>query len=354
MGQTSVTRPVRILVVHHTLHHAAASGRSGGSAFLDPDVTVDGLGSSLPYSIAFGLTRLAIGDEYGSLGLQREVEALRVGHRLAPSAGASVHFMSAEHDAKYLPVLAHRLGWYTSAWFHKPPDRIAKMLARRRSLLKLDRAWAISNSQVPVLESHFGSDRVAVAPHGVDTERFCPATSEVRERRVLFLGAHLRDFAQLRRIYRALARRDPGIDLRVVVPGHSRELVQGVPGEVMSGISDDALLDELRRAGVVFLPLLDATANVSLLEAMATGCPVVTTDVGGVREYAGDAAEVLPPGDDAATIEAIVRMLDDPAHAQAMSEKARRRSLQYSWAAVAAPFAWAGDVGGGDEAEEPS
>lgn len=49
-----------------------------------------------------------------------------------------------------------------------------------------------------------------------------------------------------------------------------------------------------------------------LFEAFAAGIPVVATDVGGVREAAGDAALLIPPGDAAAAVAAVERVRAEP------------------------------------------
>ena len=52
-----------------------------------------------------------------------------------------------------------------------------------------------------------------------------------------------------------------------------------------------------------------------ILEGSATGIPVITTDVGGVREVcvANETALVVPPGDEDAIAEAIITLARDPA-----------------------------------------
>jgi glycosyltransferase involved in cell wall biosynthesis len=67
-----------------------------------------------------------------------------------------------------------------------------------------------------------------------------------------------------------------------------------------------------------------------ILEAMATGLPVVSTSVGGVPELVTDETGILvPPGDDAALADAIRQLLDDPARRQAMGQAGRRRAVEH-------------------------
>ena len=63
-----------------------------------------------------------------------------------------------------------------------------------------------------------------------------------------------------------------------------------------------------------------------VLEAAAAGLPMLATDVGGIPEIvAGTDTALLPPEDDVALAEAMLRVLDDPAAAQA---RAAARRLQ--------------------------
>src|SRR5206468_3316004 len=50
-------------------------------------------------------------------------------------------------------------------------------------------------------------------------------------------------------------------------------------------ISDTALLNLYNDSRLLFLPLIDATANNSLMEASACGVPIITSDLPAVREY---------------------------------------------------------------------
>jgi len=63
-----------------------------------------------------------------------------------------------------------------------------------------------------------------------------------------------------------------------------------------------------------------------LMEAQAVGLPVVTTDVGGIREIVEDGVSgfVVPPGDPAALAAALGRLLDRPETWRAMGQAGRR------------------------------
>jgi colanic acid/amylovoran biosynthesis glycosyltransferase len=71
---------------------------------------------------------------------------------------------------------------------------------------------------------------------------------------------------------------------------------------------------------------------VSLMEAMAHGVPVVSTETGGIPELLGDGAGLLvPPGDSEALADALHQLLHDPALRSRLGESGRRRiEEQYS------------------------
>jgi glycosyltransferase involved in cell wall biosynthesis len=77
----------------------------------------------------------------------------------------------------------------------------------------------------------------------------------------------------------------------------------------------------------------DNSPNV-VLEAMASGLPVVTTDVGGVREYVSDLVGglVVPPGDASALAAGLEWYLTSPA--------ASRRAGDYNRLKAATDFSW--------------
>ena len=71
--------------------------------------------------------------------------------------------------------------------------------------------------------------------------------------------------------------------------------------------------DWLKAADLFVFPTENEAFGLSLVEAMACGLPAVTTDVGGIADYAahGVNALVIKAGDRHAMIAAIERLLDD-------------------------------------------
>jgi phosphatidylinositol alpha-mannosyltransferase len=84
-----------------------------------------------------------------------------------------------------------------------------------------------------------------------------------------------------------------------------------------------------------------ATGNESfgivLLEAMATGRPVVASDIEGYRKVLGHGDEglLVPPRDPGKLAEALVRMLKNPKMSARMGEAGRAKALRYSWPRIA-------------------
>jgi glycosyltransferase involved in cell wall biosynthesis len=76
-----------------------------------------------------------------------------------------------------------------------------------------------------------------------------------------------------------------------------------------------------------------------LVEAFAAGLPVVATDVGGVRELAGNAALLVPPGDAGAAAAALERLRADPALRDRLVAAGREIAAQNTVEATAARVA---------------
>jgi glycosyltransferase involved in cell wall biosynthesis len=112
------------------------------------------------------------------------------------------------------------------------------------------------------------------------------------------------------------------------------------------GIDDRVqFLDEVPRAHLVHLyrgalalchPSLYEGFGMPILEAMACGCPVITSSVASMPEVAGNAAIYVRPDDDAALASAIVRVVGDRCLAEIMRRRGRERARRWpSWTSFA-------------------
>lgn len=96
-------------------------------------------------------------------------------------------------------------------------------------------------------------------------------------------------------------------------------------------VSDADHADLLAGASVLAYPSLYEGFGHPPFEAMAAGVPVVTTTAGSLPEVIGDAAEFVPPGDDAALADALTRVLTDGALRAELVARGRVRANAFPW-----------------------
>jgi len=89
------------------------------------------------------------------------------------------------------------------------------------------------------------------------------------------------------------------------------------------------------RAGVLALPSIHEGFGLTMLEAMACGCPVVASTGGAVPEVAGDAAALVHSFDTGEWADALGRVLADHDHAASLRSRGRSRAAEFSWARTA-------------------
>ncbi|MFZ4584497.1 MAG: glycosyltransferase family 4 protein [Acidimicrobiia bacterium] len=86
-----------------------------------------------------------------------------------------------------------------------------------------------------------------------------------------------------------------------------------------------------RTAAAAVVPSEYEGFGLPALEAMAHGCPVITSDAQSLVEVAGDAGVVAPVGDVDAWRAAIASVLDDPEHRAQLARAAIRRAGAFTW-----------------------
>jgi glycosyltransferase involved in cell wall biosynthesis len=89
-----------------------------------------------------------------------------------------------------------------------------------------------------------------------------------------------------------------------------------------------------RQASLVLLTSEAEGFGLPAIEALGCGAIVLASDIPAFREVAGDAAEYLPLDDISAWIDAVHRLLTDPALAPALPQR-RQQAQRYSWPAHA-------------------
>ena len=227
------------------------------------------------------------------------------------------------------------------ATFHQPLVRVDALHVPRGAVERLDALIALDDEAAAGWRARFAGLEVHALRLGVDTEYWRPPRAgAVRDRSGLVVGAHLRDFEALQAASARLRASGVSLDLVGVPESVSTRLARVVEVRRHAGISDAALSALYHRAGVFLLPLGAVSGNNALLQALATGCPVVCTDLPGARSYAEGAARWVAPGDGDALADAALAVLDDPTAAEALGAAGPRQAARHAWPVLAAAH-WA-------------
>lgn len=191
--------------------------------------------------------------------------------------------------------------------------------------------------------------RTTTIANGVDCGRFYPGTDGAGVIRELGLepGAYLltvgrleprKNHAGLLRAYSKLAHPRP----RLAIVGQRDfgfmelfELIDtlGIREDVSLLESvDDSMLPALYRHALAFVyPTWAEGFGMPVLEAMASGVPVLTSNTTALPEVAGDAAVYFDPGDTESIAGAIAAVVSDPARRFELAERGLKRVEEFSW-----------------------
>ena len=90
-----------------------------------------------------------------------------------------------------------------------------------------------------------------------------------------------------------------------------------------------------RLADVFLFPSWYESCSVALLEAMASGCAIVTSNTGGTPELTGDAAVLVDPNDPQDIADAVESVVSDEQFRQQLKRDSQKRGRQFTWGRTA-------------------
>lgn len=193
--------------------------------------------------------------------------------------------------------------------------------------------------KIPNLEQ-----KIKITWNGVDTNRFNPQNKgklrkelgiEDDEQIILFVG-NLVAQKGVKHLLRAKKLMEEPSKLVIVGGGPLLQELKGMAeyedqkSVIFTGSRSD-IEQLIPDADVMVLPSVSESFGIALLEGMASGKPVVGTNVGGIPELVNEDVGILvEPKDPVALAEALDKLLKNPQMREKMGEMAQKRAIQFS------------------------
>ena len=255
--------------------------------------------------------------------------------------------------------VCHGLDWYVMPWASRPIDRLSHRFLVPRYARRAAAVIAVSEitRQHVMHYLKMPPDRVATVYSGVDDVFRRPVDAERRtairrklalpERFMLYAGA-IYPPKNYTRLIRAYARIGPARGIPLLVAGGENRFLSeqelrepealGISQWVLrpGWVEQDELAALYAMADVLLLPSLFESCGLPVIEAMASGCPVVTADRYGTKELAEGAAVLVDPESIDSIAAGIRQALDDTALRTRLIEAGRERSSAFRWSRCAA------------------
>ncbi|HYH28072.1 MAG TPA: glycosyltransferase family 4 protein, partial [Actinomycetota bacterium] len=234
------------------------------------------------------------------------------------------------------------------ATFHAYADRAALLSAAapllRRVWRRISVPVAVSEAARAFVAARFGDEGIRVVPNGVEVELFAQSRPADLPpgRPILFVNRldPRKGFVVMVEAFEKLAASHPGSILVVAGDGPDRRAVGRLPSALrtrvvmLGSVPHEELPSFHAAAEVACAPAVGRESfGIVLVEAMASGLPVVASDIAGYREVVRHGVEglLVRPRDPGELAGALARVMDDGVLAKRLGEAGRERAARYSW-----------------------
>jgi glycosyltransferase involved in cell wall biosynthesis len=223
--------------------------------------------------------------------------------------------------------------WWCGGRFLRLPRPFGGFRRRRGYYSRLryiatraEEVWVPSEMSWGAVRRHFDVECRRV-PYCYDSERFRPGRDADHGPATLLTVSRLQPHKNHAATIRATARLGRQVQVRLIGRGPEYEALQrlahglGVRCRIDTQADDAEVASAYHRARVVVCPSRFEGFGLTPVEGIASGTPVVASDIPPHREFVAAAARLFPLDDDAALVTSIAAALDDPApNAPALQE----------------------------------
>ena len=208
---------------------------------------------------------------------------------------------------------------------------------RKENLLRLRNLKGVIilyESEINKFSEYIDNERIHFIHHGVDIDFFKPGKLNIVNRnKILFVGFFLRNFKMFLEVYNSISSElRSELEFHFIIPKSFRNISQELI-EIQSlsntyfheNLSDEELLDYYQQSYLLFMPMEDSGANTAIVQALATGLPILTTNVGGINSYGGgDVFPVVDNNDNIAMLNLFKKYITDIDFRNQISENQRK------------------------------
>jgi glycosyltransferase involved in cell wall biosynthesis len=224
--------------------------------------------------------------------------------------------------------------------FHLPAERVRERFERfhKREVNGIDAAIVLARSELSAFENWFGQDKVVYIPHGIDTDTFRPADARSVKKRlnILIVGDHMRDWEVIHKVIDKSHLLGLDIEFEVVTKPEFFAHFTGCAGvKLHPRLAEGNLIARYQSADALLVPVTQATANNSILEALACGTPVISTNIGGIPDYVSPGCGWLTPRGSVTPILELLHELNSKREiAHLLRQNCRAHALKFDWRRV--------------------
>ncbi len=265
------------------------------------------------------------------------------------------HFLPGRIKAQMVMITLHDLIWidyaklaFDDLFRQKIVEYYGKIFIKR-ALIKSDIIIAISEhtKEHALKRYNLSAENIHVIHNGVDLDYFnkialTKIPEEHTKREYIFSIGHTKPYKNIPRLIRAFKQIEnefPSIDLMVVGRGDYLPKLKNLAAEyrlqkrvIFTGhLPDEVMIPLFKNALLLAFPSLIEGFGAPLLEAMALGCPIVSSNIPVIEEIAGDIYEKVDPYSVDDMARGMRKLLSSKDYRDSLRNKGYERAKLFSW-----------------------